>query len=311
MVEYVCEICSQIFNIKSVYDKHIKRKTSCIIHYIKKDDNTYDCKYCFKNFSRSSTVNSHIETCYEKLKVDNEKEIEKLKELLDEKDEKNRLLTIKNQKLEIELNMIKNKKKKSLPVQIQPIQLQPVQTIIPQSISNNTNNTSTNNSNNTTNTTTNSNNTIENSNNSINNTIIVNFGKETIDGLTLKDRKEIIMECMLSIPKCVEKVHFNDALPNQKNTYLTSLKADHGFKYIDGDFVATDLDDLIDDILEKRKEDVREILENKKELKISAFTIEKIFELLDDLDSGNKEKIDVVKKDIKYVLYNNRHKVIK
>jgi hypothetical protein len=301
--KYICNICNIEFKFKSLLDTHKKRKKTCEINYLKINDNLYKCKYCSAEYSRSTYVNNHIVSCTEKIKYDKDKEIEKLKELLDEKDEKNRILTNKIQTLEIELFSMKKKKNNKI------IQSVPINSTTNNTSTTNSNNTSTNNSNNTTNT--NSNNTIENSNNSINNTIIVNFGKETIDGLNLKDRKEIIMECMLSIPKCVEKVHFNDALPNQKNTYLTSLKADHGFKYIDGDFVATDLDDLIDDILEKRKEDVREILENKKELKISAFTIEKIFELLDDLDSGNKEKIDLVKKDIKYVLYNNRHKVIK
>jgi hypothetical protein len=119
------------------------------------------------------------------------------------------------------------------------------------------------------------------------------------------------MECMLSISKCAEKVHFNDNIPNQQNTYLTSLKAQHGFKYVDGDFIATDLDELVEEILEKRKEDVREILENRKDIRISKFTIDKIYDLLNQLDNGNEEKIQRIKTEIKYVLYNNRNKVIK
>jgi hypothetical protein len=179
---------------------------------------------------------------------------------------------------------------------------------------NNTTNTNSHNITNTTNTitTTNSNNVMENSNNTINNnTIIVNFGNESIAKLSAKDKKEILMECMLSISKCAEKVHFNDNIPNQQNTYLTSLKAQHGFKYVDGDFVATDLDGLVDEILEKRKEDVREILENRKDIRISKFTIDKIYDLLNQLDNGNEEKIQRIKTEIKYVLYNNRNKVIK
>jgi hypothetical protein len=67
--------------------------------------------------------------------------------------------------------------------------------------------------------------------------------------------------------KCVEKVHFNDAIPEQQNSYITGLKSEYGYKFIDGKFIATDIDDLIDTIIENRKEDVREILENRKDMR--------------------------------------------
>jgi hypothetical protein len=297
---YMCDICETVFDIKYLYERHKKRKTTCLQHYIKISDDKYQCKFCFKEYTRSNAVNLHIETCYEKLKIDKDNEIYKLKELLEEKEEKINILTIKNQKLEIEFNSFKKKKKISTHQHIiqTPTLVQPI--------------THTNNTTNTTTTTTNSNNIMENSNNTTNNnTIIVNFGNESITKLSVKDKKEILMECMLSISKCAEKVHFNDNIPNQQNTYLTSLKAQHGFKYVDGDFIATDLDELVEEILEKRKEDVREILENRKDIRISKFTIDKIYDLLNQLDNGNEEKIQRIKTEIKYVLYNNRNKVIK
>ena len=305
MSDYICSKCNEEFPNKSLFDRHINRKTSCVINYLKISDDKYACKFCNKDFTRSNYVKVHIETCVEKIKIDKEKEINKLNELLEEKDEKINLLTAKVQRLEIELNSFKKKKKTLVPIQ------QPIQPVQPTTNSNNTTN-SHNTTNTNTNTTTNSNNVMENSNNTTNNnTIIVNFGNESIAKLSAKDRKEILMECMLSISKCAEKVHFNDNIPNQQNTYLTSLKAQHGFKYVDGDFVATDLDELVEEILEKRKEDVREILENRKDMKISKFTIDKIYDLLDQLDNGNEEKIQRIKTEIKYVLYNNRNKVIK
>ena len=56
---------------------------------------------------------------------------------------------------------------------------------------------------------------MENSNNTTNNTIIVNFGKESITKLTTKYNNEILIDCLLSISKFVEKVHFNYNIPNQ------------------------------------------------------------------------------------------------
>jgi hypothetical protein len=291
--KFKCLDCNIIFKYKSQYNNHKNRKKSCIINYKKIAEDKYVCKYCDIEYTRSTYVNNHMETCYKKIKYDNNKIINNLNVLLEEKEDIINDLKIKVQKLEIELNIIKKKKKT----------IQTEQQILP-----NTNNIITTNSHNTT---TNSNNIMENSNNTMNNTIIVNFGKESISKLSAKDKKEILQECMLSISKCVEKVHFNDALPNQKNTYLTSLKAQHGFKYLDGGFIATDLDELVDEILEKRKEDVREILENRKDIKISKFTIDKIYDLLNQLDNRNQEKIDIIRKEIKYVLYNNRNKIIK
>ncbi len=174
-------------------------------------------------------------------------------------------------------------------------------------------NSTNNNSNNTINNTTNNSNNITNSNNNSNNTTnlisIVNFGNESIAKLTAKDKKEILENCLFSIVKCVEKVHFNDAIPEQQNSYITGLKSEFGYKFIDGKFIATDIDDLIDTIIENRKEDVREILENRKDMRISKLTIDKIEDLLDKLDS-NEGDLEYIRKEIRLLLFNNKDKVI-
>jgi hypothetical protein len=283
MNDYKCSKCNENFINKSLHDRHIKRKTSCIVHYIKNDDKTYNCKYCLKKFARSSNVKLHIDTCIEKIKFDKDNEIKEYKQALDDRDikleEKDKKIELLKKELDdahIMLVKLDKRKKKS----------------INHSINN-----------------TNSNNTNTNSNNNITNNFIVNFGEETISKLTQKDKKEILDNCLYSIIKCAEKVHFNDNIPEQQNSYLTNMKADYGYKFIDGKFIATDLDELIDTIIENRKEDVRNILENRNHMKLSKITIDKINELLDKLDN-NEGDIEYIRKEIKLLLYNNREKII-
>jgi hypothetical protein len=313
-IDYKCEKCETIFDSKYILETHLNRKTSCIVFYIKISDDKYACKFCNKEYTRSNSIKTHIETCFEKLKYDKEKEIEYLKiahnieletknkEICELKnlneDYKNIINQHKteNQKLKIELkksqdliHKLSSKKSKKKTAN-----------------STNINNTTNTNSNNTTNNITNSNN---NSNITTNLINIVNFGDESISKLTIKDKKEILENCLFSIVKCVEKVHFNDAIPEQQNSYITGLKSEFGYKFIDGKFIATDIDDLIDTIIENRKEDVRDILENRKDMKISKLTIDKIEDLLDKLDS-NEGDLEYIRKEIRLLLFNNKDKVI-
>jgi hypothetical protein len=292
MDTFQCEKCKVIFKTKFILESHLKRKTPCIVFYIKKDDNTYDCKFCFKNFARSTNVNLHIDTCIEKIKFDCNQKIAEYQEALDKRDDIIELKDKKIKSLEHQLEDVHN--------MLVKLDKRKVKKTINQNTTNNTtNNNTTNNQN--------SNNTIANSS-IVTNNFIVSFGEETIDKLSQRDKKEILDNCLFSIVKCVEKIHFNDDIPNQQNAYLTNLKADYGFKNVNGKFIATDIDDLIDTIIENRKEDVRAIL-NKGDIKISNLTLTKLKELLNKLDKG-EGNIEYIRKDIKLLLYNNREKVI-
>ena len=297
MSELQCEKCNEKFDSKSLFERHLKRKTPCVKNYTKMN-NKYQCNFCLEIFSRPDIVTNHIDICIEKLKADHKKEIGEYREALDKRDDIIELKDKKIKSLEHQLADAHN--------MLVKLDKRKVKKTINQNTTNNntTNNNTTNN--NTTNQT-NSNNTIANSN-IITNNFIVSFGEETTDKLTQRDKKEILDNCLFSIVKCVEKVHFNDAIPNQQNAYLTNLKADYGFKHVNGKFIATDIDDLIDTIIENRKEDVRAIL-TKGDIKISNLTLTKLKELLNKLDKG-EGNIEYIRKDIKLLLYNNRDKVI-
>jgi hypothetical protein len=315
MVEHKCDVCGASFSRKSNYLYHINKKYSCKTEYTKVDDK-YQCNYCPTSVVRLDTIKNHLECCIEKVKVIKNKEMDELKsshieeittikstlttEIYELKNLIEDYKNIINQKIS-ELQKVKHELKKTQDINYK-LSSKKGNASKKKQIDNSTNNTTNNN---------NSNNTITNSNNTTTNLInIVNFGNENIAKLTNKDKKEILDNCLFSIVKCVEKVHFNDAIPEQQNSYITGLKSDYGYKYVDGKFIATDIDDLIDTIIENRKEDVREILENRKDIKVSKLTIAKIEDLLDKLDSNGRCDVEYIRKEIRLLLFNNRDKVI-
>jgi len=97
-VEYVCDICSKVFNHKSHYDKHLQRLTICKAKMntnIQKIENTEQiivqqlannhCLHCDKIFANQSSRIRHQKTCKKLLASDqNNILLEKMK-LLEEK----------------------------------------------------------------------------------------------------------------------------------------------------------------------------------------------------------------------------------
>jgi len=248
----VCNDCGATFTRKTNLIYHMNKKFSCKTEY-KKIEDKYECNYCFIIVARLDTIKNHLECCIEKVKKIKDKEIEELNlnhttEISELKnlneDYKN---VINDHKREIQKLKLELKKSQDLIHKLSSKKLKKKTITNSSTIDNSTNNTTNN-----TNNITNSNN---NSNNTTNLISIVNFGDESIAKLTAKDKKEILENCLFSIVKCVEKVHFNDAIPEQQNSYITGLKSEYAYKFIDGKFIATDIDDLIDTIIENRKED--------------------------------------------------------
>jgi hypothetical protein len=153
-----------------------------------------------------------------------------------------------------------------------------------------------------------------NSNNITQNINIVAYGKEDITGLlTNKDFRNIMRRGMRSIPELVQRIHFDEKVPENHNVYISNLRNQYVLMY-DGKKWR-----LID-----RKEalhgDHYEILETKFEELIGddsldESTVEKFRNFLNyvnNSNNGNEDEeqsnkyVDMVKEDLKRILYENR-----
>ena len=279
MPNYKCARCLKDFDLKSDYTRHINRKFQCqesaancskaaakCSKIEESNDDSIKCNYCGREFTRISSLNVHIRArC--KVKKENDNKMEEMMTILIELKESNKEIKEKMTKLEEENTKYKK-------------------------IINNTQN----------NNTQNSNNNIETQNNI---TFKINaYGHEDTSKITINDYKKILGRGMNSVPVLVEKLHFNENLPENHNVYISNLRDEYVLMY-DGKIWRLN---NRDEALQQLYEDKSDILETKFEELIERLdepTI-KMFNRFLKIKDTDEEKIKVIKKELKKTLYDNR-----
>jgi hypothetical protein len=231
----------------------------------------YICKFCNKSFNHYNNKWRHQKTCKHKNNIVEENKL--LKQSLDEI--KKQLLTIMNDKCKIHPKTL-NKINKQI----------------------NNSNTNSNNTNNTNNT-----------NNGTINNYIISLGKENLtEVLSKKEKINILNNRSLVLENIIEYVHFNDAYPQFKNILITNLRSSIGYTFdnIKKQFVAIDKDELLNDIISERTDDIIGFFEEF-ENELNDKTKQLIEKFINDIDSDNYK---ITKKNkIKLIMYNNRNKI--
>ena len=155
------------------------------------------------------------------------------------------------------------------------------------------------------NTTINSNSNNNNNNNITNNNYIniVAFGKEDISFITKNDWIQIMNQKYMSVKHLVEKIHFNEAQPQNSNIYISNLKDNYGMYYNGNKWIIEKKDDLLTNIIDTKTDCLEEkfyeiIDELPKKLK------DKFQEFLDTNDDDNY--LNKIKEEIKLMLYNKK-----
>ena len=290
--KYYCECCNYNAKIKGNYNKHLKSQK----HLLKstqsqqkvnnestksqqKVNNLYNlgkllfvCKYCDKDFTTKQAMYRHIKyTC----KKNNDEDIKELVRLLNEqtKNKDKELCEMKKQNE----NMQKQIDKLSNKLQIQNI-----------------------------NTLSNSNNTY-NSKNSHNNTVnyniqLLNYDKTDYSHLTEKDYFKCIIDCNHCVKTLIEKVHFNDKKPENKNIYISNIKNKYIMLYKNNKWQLVNRKEQIDDLYEYNEYVLETWYE---EYKPKYPEMIKSFERYLQ-NKEEDETLNNVKEEILLMLYNNR-----
>jgi hypothetical protein len=153
--------------------------------------------------------------------------------------------------------------------------------------------------------------TTHNITNNIQNNLIVNinsFGKETLDHITLQDYKKYFNSFFKGFISFIEKVHFDDNVPENHNICITNLKS-KDIKVYEGDkWVAKPKTDIIDKFLRKKLNtliDKCEELEDTEQ--ISDKVVDKFSEFqINYMDDSAKKN---TKNDVILMMYNNKDKI--
>jgi hypothetical protein len=287
----LCDSCGKRFKNFLSLEKHKNKPAPC---FIKREGKCFKCDFCLKTFTRHQNLKYHLEkSCKNKINNINNNNAINNSEILE---------------LKKELEEIKKQLKESQ-------QEKQNNNLIP---SNNNTNTLANNSNN--NMASCSNNNMTNStiatssyntDNSINNTQQnVYFSNYTGNGMPPLSIEEIepILKRGFQIPiELTRAIHFNPKYPEYHNIFLPKADEKRAMVYRDGMWKSINRDDIIDDIYEHKRAYVVENLDKYKK-KLNASKQKSLQRWLDAEESD--QSVINTKKDLQYLLYDNRHVVI-
>jgi hypothetical protein len=268
MVTHTCNNCNKTFEKKSNYNAHINRKNPCINKSLK----------IFQNIPKSRIDESKIfqnginELSCSYCKKSYSTYSNKIKHTRSCKIKKNDV----NQKEELYQNLLNEMKilveqNKELKEKIDKIDVK-------------------------------GQNIVNTHNIQINNSLLA-FGNEDLSHLSSEVCKQILNLGYRSIPKLIEKVHFNEDKPENANVYISNIKDPYVMVYNGKKWT-----------LQYRDQTISELLESKGDYLEDCYD-----ELIKSLDSRTKrrferflnkkdddEVVDRLKKEIKLLLYNHK-----
>lgn len=314
MVVYACDKCDKIFNRKSSYDYHLKRKTSCDKKKIKNriaeipnleaefkileaenenleaENEKSVCGYCNKSFTLRYNMLKHVKRSCKIAKNLDEKQkmiFMKLKKL----EEDNKSVNDKNRRLEDEIKELKLNQRQYNPL-------------------NNIND----NSNTNINDNSNTNNTINNNN--IKSMMMVGYGKEDISKLNI-DRKDMIkaINKVCKAPtELARLIHLNPKHPEHHNIYIPKYNENAAMIYDDEnkDWKLANKNKVIDKMYVDKKNIVEENLDHYIDL-LTDNKIKRLKEWFKNVDDDvfDGEGIKEAKDEMKLMFYNNKKLGIK
>jgi len=337
MVIHTCPTCLKQFNKKSTYIDHIEnKKKPCQPKYKSESENTQkysentqkysentqnytentqkdsknNCKYCLKKFSRSDSLNRHLQTC-KVIKLENKKKENIYNNLVENEEYKQKVDLIQKENEEY-------KQKVDLLIKQNEELNNKIADILEKNTHNITNNTQ------------------NNVQNIYINPVKLNaFGKENLKTIKNDDFVKIITDTSntgrFCLNRLVDIIHFNNKLPENQNIYMPDYNRKKFMFYNGDDWQLTqDEENVIFQVMEhvrslfniNNNEELEEKLENDKKFNIKFYTTFKkyydwVYDETDDIYLNKQElqkKNDfkaMMSREVVNKLYNNRDKIKK
>ncbi len=281
MPEYRCEKCNFSTKLKGDFNRHLRTKKHEKKHpktpkntnivtpktpfFSEKNIEIFKCKYCNKIYKFRQGLNRHIKyTC----KKNKDEDLKELARLLNEKDKQ-----VKDRDSLInELIELQNSQYSKLTKQIDKLtnKLQ-IKNIVNGNITNY-------------------------------NIQLLNYNQTDYSHLTDTDYVKCINDCNSCVKTLIEKVHFNEKKPENKNIYISNIKGDYAMIFTSDKWQIVNKQTQIDDLYDYNEV----ILENWYEEYKDKYPkiIESFQKYLKNKDED--DVINKVKDDILVLLYNNR-----
>ena len=281
MNKYYCKCCDYNAKVKSSYDKHLKTKkhmeSSKSQHLVNQKSTFSQPKVNILQDSRMTPFQCHYCNKHFKFKQSMYKHIkytckknkdEDFKELARLLNEKDKQIEKKDKQIEkMQLTMQKQIDKLTQKLQIQNVVHGDV-----------------------------------NNQNNIYNIQLLNYKDTDYSHLTPKDYMRCIRDCNLCVKSLIEKVHFNEIKPENMNIYISNIKGNYAMIYNGNQWQIVNKKEQIDDLYEYNEVVLETWYDDYKE---QYPEIIKSFQRY----LKNKDENDVindVKKEILFMLYNNR-----
>ena len=284
-MKHHCKCCNYFTNRNNDFQKHLKTKkhlaksnvskmypnaTKCIQNVSKmypksqddKKSHLFKCKYCGKRYKYSQGLSKHIKYSCKKSKDEDMKELARL---MNEIKEQNELKDKEISILHKQIDKLTNK------LQIQ-------------NINNNTQN-----------------NTLNNIQNNFH-IKLLNHSQTDYSHLSDKDYIHCMKQNNFCVKQLIEKVHFNDIKPENKNIYISNIKSNYIMLYKNDKWQIVNRKEQIDNLYEYNEFMLEEWYENYKDKNNEMIkSFERYLKYKED-----DEAINHIKQDILIMLYNNR-----
>ena len=143
---------------------------------------------------------------------------------------------------------------------------------------------------------------IQNNNNII---VVLPHNKPTLNHLTDADYFSILGRNLMSIPVMIEKIHFNQKIPQNQNIYISNIKNKYVMIYNGFEWYLQNRDITIHNLIAENETRLEDWL-TKEDVLDKYPTAMKRFELYLQLKEKD-ENLDMIKEEILLLLYNKRN----